>query len=454
MRAVRTVVGVVGELLITAGLVIMLYVVWTLYWVGTIEGGKQADVVAAMEQQFALTAPAGGATGGPTPTGAPSVMAVPPIGQVYAILRIPRLGSGWAKPVYEGVGLDVLAKGLGHYPASDQPGEVGNVAIAGHRAGHGNPLIDIDAIRDGDRLIIETREGWFVYRVQRHKIVPPADWAVVDEAGPRAVALGERLGDRYEQAIVETLLGHGEFYRGNLARSVRRYHALAETARAAGNRQHEAWGLYAEARALLALGRGDDAIELTRRARVLLEGQTDVASDVICAGLLASAHAERGEWELAETEAASVRAKTRGLPVVFSTLHGYAGAAETYVALWGRARAANAARAEELGAAARGALRALEVFALAFAIGRPLALLVRGESARIAGDARKARRAWIEASEAASDLAMPYEAARAHAALAGIAVPGSSDRRRHLTAARRGFEALGCSSRAAALTED
>ena len=51
MRAVRTVVGVVGELLITAGLVIMLYVVWTLYWVGTIEGGKQADVVAAMEQQ-------------------------------------------------------------------------------------------------------------------------------------------------------------------------------------------------------------------------------------------------------------------------------------------------------------------------------------------------------------------------------------------------------------------
>ena len=179
MRAVRTVVGVVGELLITAGLVIMLYVVWTLYWVGAIEGGKQADVVAAMEQQFALTAPAGGATGGPTPTGAPSVMAVPPIGQVYAILRIPRLGSGWAKPVYEGVGLDVLAKGLGHYPASDQPGEVGNVAIAGHRAGHGNPLIDIDAIRGGDRLIIETREGWFVYRVQRHKIVPPADWAVV-----------------------------------------------------------------------------------------------------------------------------------------------------------------------------------------------------------------------------------------------------------------------------------
>ena len=56
MRAVRTVVGVVGELLITAGLVIMLYVVWTLYWVGTIEGQtgrrRRRD-----GQQFALTAP-------------------------------------------------------------------------------------------------------------------------------------------------------------------------------------------------------------------------------------------------------------------------------------------------------------------------------------------------------------------------------------------------------------
>ncbi len=281
-----------------------------------------------------------------------------------------------------------------------------------------------------------------------------ADWSIVEEAGPRAVALGERLGDRYEQAIVETLLGHSEFYRGELTASVRRYQTLAERARGTGNQQHEAWGLYAEARALLALGRCDDVTGLVERARVLLADQTDVASEVICAGLLASAHAERGEWELAEAEAASVRARTRGLPVVFSTLHGYAGAAETYLALWSRARADKSARADELGVAARGTTRALEVFALAFAIGRPLALLARGERARITGNLRAARRAWRQAIEAATDLAMPYEAARAHAALAGIAAPGSTDRRAHLTAARRGFEALGCWSRAADQPKD
>lgn len=188
MRAVRTVVGVVGELLISAGLVILLYVVWTLFWVGAIEGGKQADVVAAMEQQFSVVAPSA------SPSGPPTVSTVPLTGQVYAILRIPRLGTGWAKPVYEGVGLDVLAKGVGHYPTSNQPGEVGNVAIAGHRAGHGNPLIDIDAIRDGDRLIIETREGYFVYRVQRHKIVPPSDWAVIAPVPERP---GEKPTERW-----------------------------------------------------------------------------------------------------------------------------------------------------------------------------------------------------------------------------------------------------------------
>ena len=92
---------------------------------------------------------------------------------MFAILRIPRLGAGWAKPVYEGISLDVLAKGLGHYPNTQLPGQVGNIAIAGHRAGHGNPLINIDAIQTGDVLVIETRDAYLVYRAVRHTIVPP-----------------------------------------------------------------------------------------------------------------------------------------------------------------------------------------------------------------------------------------------------------------------------------------
>ena len=101
-------------------------------------------------------------------------------GQVFAILRIPRLGGPtWAKPVYEGVGTATLDKGLGRYPTTQLPGQIGNTAIAGHRAGHGNPLIDIDSIRPGDVMIVETRDGYAVYRAERSEIVAPTRTDVI-----------------------------------------------------------------------------------------------------------------------------------------------------------------------------------------------------------------------------------------------------------------------------------
>ena len=175
MRGLRTAVGVLGELLITAGLIILLYVVWTLYVVGAIESGKQAEAVIALEKSFANQ----------TPTQAPEgpddqSVTIAPSGDAFAIIRIPRLGgSGWAKPVYEGVGLGVLARGLGHYPGTAQPGQVGNLAIAGHRSGHGNPLLDIERIQPGDTMVIQTKKGFYVYQVDRYQIVPPTSVDVI-----------------------------------------------------------------------------------------------------------------------------------------------------------------------------------------------------------------------------------------------------------------------------------
>jgi sortase A len=73
----------------------------------------------------------------------------------------------------------VLAEGIGHYPATQFPGEVGNVGLAGHRAGHGNPLIDIDTIRPGDAIVVETAAGYTVYRAVRSEIVRPTDVQVL-----------------------------------------------------------------------------------------------------------------------------------------------------------------------------------------------------------------------------------------------------------------------------------
>ena len=45
------------------------------------------------------------------------------------------------------------------------PGEQGNLAIAGHRVGRGSPFLDLDQMRPGDPIVVETADAWFVYRV-------------------------------------------------------------------------------------------------------------------------------------------------------------------------------------------------------------------------------------------------------------------------------------------------
>lgn len=172
MNRTRAIVGVTGEVAITLGVLLLLFVVWQLGYVGVVESNNQAAIVSSLEQQF--DAPHPGSSANPTSAPAPLTPSELTDGSVFAILRIPRLGGPtWAKPVLQGVGLDVLAKGLGHYPQTQLPGEVGNIAIAGHRAGHGNPLINIDAIKPGDVMVLETRDGWYVYRADRSEIVPP-----------------------------------------------------------------------------------------------------------------------------------------------------------------------------------------------------------------------------------------------------------------------------------------
>jgi sortase A len=199
VRAARAVVGVVGELAITAGAVLLLFVVWQLGIVGITANRAQAATVDSLEHQFAgsqptpspttssaAPTPAPTATGrtatsapSPNPTSTATTPPQPPSGDAFAILRIPRLGAGWAKPVYQGVGANALAEGIGHYPDTQLPGEVGNVGLAGHRAGHGNPLIDIDTIRPGDAIVVETTAAYSVYRAVRSVIVPPTDVQVL-----------------------------------------------------------------------------------------------------------------------------------------------------------------------------------------------------------------------------------------------------------------------------------
>ncbi len=166
----RRALGVLGELLITLGVVLLLFVGWQLWWTDVTANAEQAGTVASLEQDF-------GAPGAVPPAAAaqePRVrLAGVPQGRAFAILRIPRLGADYARPVLEGTDHDTLTAGVGHYTGTAMPGAVGNFAVAGHRTTYGRPFHDIDRLAKGDPIIVETRTSYVVYAVDRHVIVTP-----------------------------------------------------------------------------------------------------------------------------------------------------------------------------------------------------------------------------------------------------------------------------------------
>ena len=63
----------------------------------------------------------------------------------------------------EGVDVDDLRQGAGHYPATPLPGQEGNSAIAGHRTTYGAPFGDLDQLAKGDKITLQTVQGTFTY---------------------------------------------------------------------------------------------------------------------------------------------------------------------------------------------------------------------------------------------------------------------------------------------------
>jgi sortase A len=185
VNGLRTAVRGVGELLITAGLLVLLFCAYQLFWTNVEAERAQAQVVDELLQRWD-EGPAQGADPTADPTAEPATVPDVPIGDGMAILRIPRLSDDFAVPVVEGVSLTDLHKGIGHYPETAKPGEVGNFSLAGHRATNGEPFRDLDALQVGDAIVVETRDTWFTYVVDAapggggHHIVKPTDTWVVD----------------------------------------------------------------------------------------------------------------------------------------------------------------------------------------------------------------------------------------------------------------------------------
>jgi LPXTG-site transpeptidase (sortase) family protein len=148
-------VSVFGELLITAGLVLGLFVVYSLWWTNVIAdraADKQGDKVRD-----------GWAHGGGGPR---SFDAKNGIG----FLHVPSMKNGEVL-VEKGTSTEVLNDGVAGYytdpvkSALPTTGKKGNFTLAAHRDGHGAKFHNIDKVGKGDPVVFETKDKWYIYKV-------------------------------------------------------------------------------------------------------------------------------------------------------------------------------------------------------------------------------------------------------------------------------------------------
>jgi sortase A len=194
---IRTTLRTSGELLITFGLVILLFAAYEMWGKTAIVDAHQGDLNRTLTQEWDSQ------SGALPPT---STEELPPLpGNAIGRLYIPRLGKHWV--IVEGVAPDDIRYAPGHYPNSAMPGQPGNFAMAGHRMR--SVFWDLDQMEVGDKIIVETQRTWYVYAVVKERIVKPTQVEVVSPAPP-GVPAGKLLTlttcnpkwDNYQRLII------------------------------------------------------------------------------------------------------------------------------------------------------------------------------------------------------------------------------------------------------------
>ncbi|QPK79047.1 class E sortase [Corynebacterium lizhenjunii] len=140
---------VLGELLLTAGVVLLLFAFYESYWTNIESGQLQAQASEKLEEDWVN----------------PRGRVQPQLGEAFARMYIPSFGGDYQFAIVEGTEDEDLLAGPGRYVESQMPGEKGNFAVAGHRVGKGAPFNDLGHLRTCDAIVVETRTQWITYRV-------------------------------------------------------------------------------------------------------------------------------------------------------------------------------------------------------------------------------------------------------------------------------------------------
>ncbi len=186
MTVIRRSLNVVGRVLVGAGVLLLLFTAFQLWGTGIFESHSQSQLRARIDQELPPAAAARTRAGGgaipaaPGPARTAPDTAAPADGQPVGVLQIPAIGVD--QVVVEGTTTADLRTGPGHYQGTPLPGQLGNAAIAGHRTTYGHPFYNLNELAGGDRVVLTTRQGVFVYRVDAVRVVSPSDTSVLQPA--------------------------------------------------------------------------------------------------------------------------------------------------------------------------------------------------------------------------------------------------------------------------------
>lgn len=177
-------------MLITAGVLVLLFIGWST-WINSWLVATRQDSSAAQTGEQLLQQ-------SQTPRATASQASAPPVATVVAgvpvekqpantdtvgVIYIPRFGADWKRTIRESVDvvsvLNSYTAGVGHYPGTAMPGGVGNFAIAAHDTGYGNTFLQISDLQLGDRVYIQTAQGFYTYQFRNYEYVQPTAVSVL-----------------------------------------------------------------------------------------------------------------------------------------------------------------------------------------------------------------------------------------------------------------------------------
>ncbi|MEY9966060.1 sortase A [Streptacidiphilus sp. MAP12-16] len=182
-------VRLLGELFITLGVVMFLFVAYQLWWTNVAADAYASGTAKTLENQWNPVG--GGAGAGAAAKSHPAYPASVSAGTKFAIIYIPKLDV--MTPIAEGVDkTSILDNGMvGHYTGDMETAfpwaAAGNFALAGHRNTHGEPFRYINKLVPGDKVVVETAYDYYTYTVTSTLAqTSPSDISVIAPVPPES----------------------------------------------------------------------------------------------------------------------------------------------------------------------------------------------------------------------------------------------------------------------------